>query len=58
MLDELTSRDGADGLATWQPQGLGPEPYLNRTSQGVRPEDARKDAHVGGRSRRFMKYPS
>jgi len=29
--------------ATGQPQGAGPEAYLNGTSQGPVPEDARKD---------------
>jgi hypothetical protein len=38
-------------------QGVGPEAYLNGTSQGATPEDARKDAHISGRSRPFMKYP-
>jgi len=34
-----------------QPQGVGPdEAYLNGTSQGATPEDARKDAHIRGRS--------
>ena len=31
---ELLSRDHKDGRATWQPQGVGPEAYLNGTSQG------------------------
>jgi hypothetical protein len=47
-----------------QPQGVGPEAYLNSTSQGEpvlskvegTPEDARKDTHIRGRSRPFMKY--
>jgi hypothetical protein len=34
MLHELLSRDREDGRATGQPQGFGPEPYLNGTSQG------------------------
>jgi len=41
-----------------QPQGVGPEAYLNGTSQGElvlsvvegTPEDARKDAHIRSRS--------
>ena len=33
------------------------EAYLNGTSQGPTPEDARKDGHIRGRSRRFMEYP-
>ena len=49
-----------------QPQGIGPEVYLNGTSQGEpvlskvegTPEDARKDTHIRGRSRPFMKYAS
>jgi len=44
-------RDREDGRATWQPQGVGPEAYLNGTSQGATPEDARKDGHIRGRSR-------
>ena len=38
-------------------QGVGPEAYLNGTSQGPTPEDARKDGHIRGRSKLFMKYP-
>jgi hypothetical protein len=53
---ELLSRDHADGRATWQPQGIGPEAYLNGTSQGPISEDARKDDHIRGRSKLFMKY--
>ena len=42
-----------------QPQGVGPEAYLNGTSQGEpvlseaegTPEDARKDGHIRGRSK-------
>jgi len=41
----------------WQPQGVGSEAYLNGTSQGPTPEDARKDGHICGRSKSFMKYP-
>jgi hypothetical protein len=37
MFHELLSRDHADGRATGQPQGVGPEAYLNGTSQGVTP---------------------
>jgi hypothetical protein len=40
-----------------QPQGLESEAYLNSTSQGSRPEDARKDTHIRGRSSPFVKYP-
>jgi len=38
-----------------KPQGVGAEAYLNGTSQGPTPEDARKDGHIRGRSRRIMK---
>ncbi|MDH3963703.1 MAG: hypothetical protein OEV25_09835 [Deltaproteobacteria bacterium] len=33
------------------------EAYLNGTSQEPIPEDARKDGHIRGRSKLFMKYP-
>jgi hypothetical protein len=56
MFYELPSRDHEDGRATWQPQGVGSEAYLNGTSQEPTPEDARKDGHIRGRSRGFMKY--
>ena len=42
---------------TGQPQGLESEAYLNSTLQGSRPEDARKDGHIQGRSSRFMNIP-
>ena len=57
MFHELVSRDREDGRATGQPQGVGPEAYLNGTSQGPAPEDALKDAHIRGQSKRFMKHP-
>ncbi len=38
-------------------KGVGPEAYLNSTSQGPTPEDARRDEHIRGRSSRFLKYP-
>jgi hypothetical protein len=46
-------------------RGIGPEPYLNGRSQGElglsqaggTPEDALKDGHIRGRSRKFMKHP-
>ncbi len=38
-------------------RGIASEAYLNGTSQGPTPEDARKDGHIRGRSKRFMKYP-
>jgi hypothetical protein len=56
IFHELASRDREDGCATVQPQGVGAEAYLNGTSQGPTPEDARKHAHIRGRSRPFMKY--
>jgi len=55
IFHELLSRDRADGCATGKPQGVGPEAYLNSTSQGPTPEDARKEGHIRGRSRRFVK---
>ena len=50
MFHELVSRDLVDGRATGRSQGIGSETYLNGTSQGPKPEDARKGAHVRGRS--------
>jgi hypothetical protein len=44
IFHELLSRDHEDGRATWQPQGVGSEAYLNGTSQGPTPEDARLPA--------------
>ena len=38
-------------------RGIGPEAYLNGTSQGPTTEDARKDGHIRSRSKRFMKHP-
>ena len=46
MFHELLSRDREDGRATGQPQGVGLEAYLNGTSQGTTPEDARKEGAV------------
>jgi hypothetical protein len=37
-------------------QGLGSEPYSNSTSQGPAPEDALKNGHIRGQSRRFVNY--
>ena len=51
IFHELLSRDHKDGRATWQSQGVGSEVYLNGTSQGPTPEDARKDGHIRGRSK-------
>jgi hypothetical protein len=51
MFHELLSRDHEDGRATGEPQGAGPEAYLDGTSQGPIPEDARKDVHIRGRSK-------
>jgi hypothetical protein len=39
------------------PQGFGPEAYLNDTSQGTNPEDARPVARIRDRSRSFMNSP-
>jgi hypothetical protein len=39
------------------PQGVGSEAYLNGTSQGAAPEDARKGVHIRGRSTPFMEHP-
>jgi hypothetical protein len=54
MFHELQSRDREDGRATGQLvpwyRGIGPEAHLTGTAQGVTPEDARKDAHIRGRS--------
>jgi hypothetical protein len=57
MFHELLSRGHEDGRATGQPQGAGPEAYLNGTLQGPTPEDARKDDHIRGRSKLFIKHP-
>jgi hypothetical protein len=38
-------------------QGVGSEAYLYGTSQGPTSEDVRKNGHIRGRSRLFMKYP-
>jgi hypothetical protein len=46
MFHELLSRDREDGRATGQPQGVGPEAYLNGKSQGTTLEEARKDGHI------------
>jgi hypothetical protein len=56
MFHELVSRDREDGRATGQSQGFGLEAYLNGTSQGPTPEDARKDGHIRGCNSSFMKY--
>jgi hypothetical protein len=39
------------------PQGFASEAYLNRSSQGAKPEDARQGGHIRGRSTLFMKHP-
>ena len=54
IINETVSRDRKDGCATGKEQGLELEAYLNSTSQGSRPEDARKDGHLRGRSSRFV----
>jgi hypothetical protein len=51
IFHELLSRDLEDGRATRQSQAVGPEAYLDGTSQGTTPEDALKDGHIRGRSR-------
>jgi len=51
MFHEWLLQDREDGRATGQPQGVGPEAYLNGTSQGTTPEDAREDGHIRGRSK-------
>jgi hypothetical protein len=38
-------------------RGIGPEAYLSSTLQGPAPEDTRKDGHIRGRSKPFMKHP-
>ena len=43
---ELQSRDREAERASWQPQGVGPEAYLNGTSQGPTTEDARLPARL------------
>ncbi len=45
------------GVPQGNQQGVGSEAYLNSTSQGPTPEDARKDGHIRGRSRLFVKHP-
>jgi hypothetical protein len=44
---ETTKMGGPPG----NPQGVDSEAYLNGTSQGPTPEDARKDDHILGRSK-------
>ena len=50
MFYKSLSRDHEDGRATGQPSrataGLGPEAYLDGTSQGQTLEDAREGAHI------------
>jgi hypothetical protein len=55
MFHELLWRGREEGYATGQLQGFASEAYS--TSQEARPEAARKDAHICGRSKSFMKYP-
>jgi hypothetical protein len=57
MFNKLPWREREDGRATWQPQGVGSEAYLNGPSQEPTPEDARKEGHIRGRSKQFMKHP-
>jgi hypothetical protein len=60
VMHEAQSRDPGEGGATGQPSrgaaGLGPEAYLFSASQGTRPEDARKDGHICGRSKWFVHH--
>ena len=64
IFHELLSRDHEDGCATRSAgacaacratvpryRGIGSEAYLNGTSQGPTPEDARKDGHILGHSK-------
>ena len=51
MFHELMSREHEDGCTTGQPQGVDSEAYLNGTSQGATPEDARKDGPIRGHAR-------
>jgi hypothetical protein len=54
----LLSLDRKDGCATWQTsRGIDSEASPNGTSLGPTSEDARKDGHIRGRSKLFMKYP-
>jgi hypothetical protein len=61
IIHELLSRDHKDGRATWQLvpryRGIGSEAYMYGRSQGPTPEDAKKDAHIRGRSKLFLNYP-
>ena len=57
MSYQSPSRDHGEGCATGESQGVGFEAYLKSTSQGPTPEDAGKDTHIRGRSRRLVKYP-
>jgi len=50
IFHELLSRDHEAGRATGQSKGAGSEAYLDGTSQGPTPEDARKDGHIRRRS--------
>jgi hypothetical protein len=45
------------GVPPGNRRAFGSEAYLNGTSQGPAPEDARKDVHIRGRSKLFMKNP-
>jgi hypothetical protein len=52
-----TTKMGVPGQLVPRYRGIGSEAYLNGTSQGPTPEDARKDVHIRGRSKSVMKYP-
>ena len=56
IFHKFSSRDRGEDCATGQPQGVESEAYLNSTPQGSTPEDDRKDGHIHGRSRLFVKY--
>jgi hypothetical protein len=47
----LLWRDREDGRATWQPQGVGFEAYLNGTSLKTTAEDASKEGYIRDRSK-------
>jgi Tfp pilus assembly protein PilF len=57
MFHEWPSRGRGEACATCRAiprdRGVGSEAYLNSTSQGPTPEDARRDGHIHGRSRRI-----
>jgi len=50
-------RGRATGQTVPHYRGIGPEAYLNGTSQGPKPKAARKGGYIRGRSKRFIKHP-